>query len=255
MPDGTQGRIGAVRRTLGRLSRALPRSVPGWLPRGVSAWAAQQLRLLAGRDVLATLLPLLVVGIAGSGLSWQYQAALRRDRELVAHTWQVIAATDDLVAAATNAETGQRGYVITGDPAFLAPYEQARTRLPGLAARARDLLIDNPSQLARLDRLLALLTGKLHELAAGIALRREQGFEAARALVAGGAGRDAMDAARKLSDDMELAERALLEDRTDRVRRRERWVTGVGIAAAVLSILTRGALRAWLKRRRTAADA
>jgi CHASE3 domain sensor protein len=146
--------------------------------------------------VIATLLPLAVVGVVGRFLSWRYQAGLREDRALMAHTWEVIAATAAVLTAALDAETGQRGYVLTGDAAFLAPYDDALSSLPRRSDELAALVGDNPDQQGRVGRLRDALDRKSAELAEGVGLRRDGNAAAAAALVANSAGKRIMDEAR-----------------------------------------------------------
>src|SRR5205085_460305 len=71
----------------------------------------------------------------------------------VAQTLQVRAELEAGFADLIEAETGVRGYVITGDTTYLAPYHSARTTLHSRLAGLRDLTADNPAQQRRLDAL------------------------------------------------------------------------------------------------------
>ena len=70
------------------------------------------------------------------------------------------------------AETGQRGFVITGDEAFLAPYMASLKDLPPVLKEARELTRDNPNQQRRLDEVEPLVARKLAELKHTVELRR-----------------------------------------------------------------------------------
>ena len=71
----------------------------------------------------------------------------------VAHTLHVRGELEAAFADLIEAETGVRGYVITGDTTYLAPYHAARATLGGVLARLRALTADNPAQQRRLDSL------------------------------------------------------------------------------------------------------
>ncbi|HYK82682.1 MAG TPA: CHASE3 domain-containing protein [Gemmatimonadales bacterium] len=130
----------------------------------------------------------------------------------VAHTLEVRAALSATLADLTAAETASRGYVITADERFLAPYDAARADLPTLLARLRSLTADNPVQQQRLDTLDALVPAHLSHLRRLITLRRERGAVAAAAAVAKGEGETLMNAMRQLV--------ARLEDQEDMLRTR-----------------------------------
>src|SRR5437016_10350922 len=63
---------------------------------------------------------------------------------LVAHTHEVLAALEALQSTVTDAETGQRGYVLTGREQYLEPYRTALKAVPARLARMRSLTADNP---------------------------------------------------------------------------------------------------------------
>lgn len=92
----------------------------------------------------------------------------------------------------TNAETGQRGYVITGDRAFLAPYDSGTAAIPA-ALRDLDTLADIPQERATVNTIRELTEKKLDLLAAAIRIRARDGFEPAARIIASGEGKVYMD--------------------------------------------------------------
>jgi signal transduction histidine kinase len=103
-----------------------------------------------------------------------------------------------LVSTLKDAETGQRGYLLTGDEGYLQPYDVARAGLPGeLAAMASEPLA-GPSH--RLARLRALMEAKMAELAQTIALRRSGDVAGALAVVETSRGRVIIDEIRATAD-------------------------------------------------------
>jgi hypothetical protein len=75
-------------------------------------------------------------------------------------------------------ETGQRGFVITGDPSYLQPYADGVAQVEQTLTTLDDMLRDNPAQLASLSLLRVDTAQKLQELAQSIQLRRTDGFDA-----------------------------------------------------------------------------
>ena len=106
-------------------------------------------------------------------------------------------AYDRLLDVLKDAETGQRGYVITGDSSFLAPYEEGSAAVPD-ALRTLEPLADSVEERAILGEIARLARQKLHELATTIRLRRDGGFAPAVAVVAHDNGRVTMDRLRTL---------------------------------------------------------
>ncbi|WP_050478305.1 response regulator [Herbaspirillum rhizosphaerae] len=132
---------------------------------------------------------------------------------LVSHTIEVREQLQLLVSALKDAETGQRGYLLTNTESYLTPYINARASLPGELAKLRRLVSDSPEQLQRLDAIDSLVKVKMDELAESIDLRRTKNSEAALEVVRTDRGKLAMDRLRTLVDRMETHERDLLADR------------------------------------------
>jgi len=89
------------------------------------------------------------------------------------HTYAVKIALQQLLAATLDAETGERGFIITGAASYLEPYERARVRLSANLAQLRALTVGNREHQADVDRLAAATELKLEELALAIRQRRE----------------------------------------------------------------------------------
>ena len=66
-----------------------------------------------------------------------------------------------MVSAVQSAETGQRGYLLTGQDLYLGPYQLAQQRLPALLDRTQDPISDNPQQQQSLGHLRNLIQSKL----------------------------------------------------------------------------------------------
>jgi len=161
----------------------------------------------------------------------------RRDSaRRVEHTYQVIGHLADLRARVVDAETGQRGYVITGDTTYLAPYRNARGDARALLLTLRRETRDNPRQQRSLDLLAPLVARRLDILEGRLAIRRAQGFEAAREALITGGGREAMDRIRSVIATMRAEERRLLVLREEAEERHGRTVLAVLFAGAVLVI-------------------
>lgn len=119
---------------------------------------------------------------------------------------------DRIRADLTDAETGQRGYIITGADRYLAPF-QAASRV--VAADIDQLkAMTKPGELQnRIGQLRELADSKLTELQETIALRREKGFAAALEVVSSDRGKDLMEKIRDLISDMEALQSAMAGQR------------------------------------------
>jgi CHASE3 domain sensor protein len=119
-----------------------------------------------------------------SAISYRSTRQLIETSKRESHTYEVISQVEELLSRLKDAETGQRGYLITGEKKYLKPYNEAVQVLDGRTrGRLRELTKDNPEQQQRLDRLEPLVNAKLSELDETIRLRREQGFTAAQKMV------------------------------------------------------------------------
>jgi PAS domain S-box-containing protein len=107
--------------------------------------------------------------------------------------------------AAQLAEAGVRGYVITGEPRYLEPYESARASADRLLARVSDLTRDDPLQHASLAGLRQALRLHLAELAYIVGVRDRHGEPAARAAMLADRGQAAMEALRRAAGRLESA--------------------------------------------------
>jgi len=134
------------------------------------------------------------------------------------HTYAVLAQLEGTLSFLKDAETGQRGYVITGEESYLEPYQTALGKIDENVQAVRKLTEDNPSQQRRLDALEPLMKNKLAELKETIDLRRTKGFEATNQHIKIGAGKTLMDDIRKVVGQMESEEEALLRQREDQAK-------------------------------------
>src|SRR5690349_8869009 len=99
--------------------------------------------------------------------------------------------TQNLLTGLVDAETGQRGFIITGEDRYLEPYQAAVQAIPGRMTKLR-AVADGPVPRNRIDRLETLVSAKLDELAKTIRVRRAEGREAATRVVLADRGRTLM---------------------------------------------------------------
>jgi methyl-accepting chemotaxis protein len=166
-------------------------------------------RLAAG---FATALVLMaVVGV----LSFTKVGVVNQNQKMVVHTYQVLEALNTVLSTLKNAETGQRGFLITGKDEYLQPYTDAKDGVTGAIDAVAKLTSDNPRQQQRIATLRPLVTAKFAEMQDTIDLRRNAGFDAARAVVLQNKGKAVMDEIRGVVAAMDNEERSLLGVRTD----------------------------------------
>lgn len=171
------------------------------------------------------------------------------------HTYEVLRTLDETVARLVDAETGQRGYLLTGNEAYLEPYREAIKNLDQAARHLKDLTSDNPNQQKRIQALEPLTEKKLAELQRTIDLRRKEGIAAANQVVLEGSGKRWMDQIRALASEMANEENDLLRLRTQKVdesmARSGRTIAAGTLVSISLLVLCFGLSRELSERKRT----
>ncbi|HLS74448.1 MAG TPA: CHASE3 domain-containing protein [Actinomycetaceae bacterium] len=199
-------------------------------------------RLAAGYAAMLALMA--IVGI----VSFTNTSALVTNSEWVEHTHEVITETDAVLASLSDAEAGQRGFVITGVQAYLEPYTAARDEVAVHAAALRELTSDNAVQQARLDELAPLIEEKFAEMQETIDVRSTQGFDAARTIVLTDAGKAVMDEIRGLLGEIRTDEEALLVERAEEADATATATQAVVIIGTGITLLIVIALAVFLTR-------
>ena len=131
----------------------------------------------------------IVIGLA----SFQNSQSRRAAADESNASRQIRDTTDELLSLLKDAETGQRGYLLTGREAYLEPYNSAVAAIPTLLVRLRSAASGRPDQAPRLASLEPLIGEKLQELAATIELRRSGAQTQALEIVDSGRGKVVMD--------------------------------------------------------------
>jgi PAS domain S-box-containing protein len=153
------------------------------------------------RAFWAIALALIAAVLVGNAvLSYRNTETLAAGYAASTHSREVLNAIDALFSTLKDAETGQRGYLLTQRVAYLDPYRSASHEVAENLADLKALLADNPEQSDRLAQLEPLITTKLDELRRSIDLQDSGNRDAALALVETDAGMRAMRAIRERID-------------------------------------------------------
>ena len=222
--------VGASISFLGEVSGRLPasQSEPG---RNIKYRVVRQTAVLAAAAVVLVGMVLLLL------------RDFRRTQDAqawVVHTYRVINSAESLLSTMKDAERGERGFLLTGDESYLAPYQSAIAALPKGLEDLKDLTSDNPRQQARWVEINQLAEERLSVLRHAIDLRKASEPDAALALVRYGRGEPAMDRLRSTLDMVVDEENRLLTARTAEAEvraSRSRWVLGLGSGALVLLLV------------------
>lgn len=195
-----------------------------WFGGTVSRWVGW------GLPVIGVLM-LVTAGIGAFGTITLYdgEAEVQRSND-------VYAGLERVLTLARDAETGQRGYVITGRDEYLKPYLDAEPQIDKQLDRVASLLGD-PVQQQRLEQLRGLLHEKRRELEAVIDVRRTHGFEAAQAIVMTDTGKTFMDHARATVAGMEGQVARQMALRQAAAKRTRDSAVLIGIASGALAII------------------
>jgi len=162
---------------------------------------------------------------------------------LVSHTLEITARLEVILSTFQDAETGQRGFLLTGDEHYLEPYDRAIAAFDGELRQLRAAITDNPQQLDRFEVLDRSGRSKMAELKQTIDLRHSGRPDSALAVVKTDRGKREMDNLRAAIAAMKEAERRLLDTRTQELAAASSFVTEVvwGGSALLLFLIAAAA--------------
>jgi PAS domain S-box-containing protein len=143
----------------------------------------------------------LLILLAVTFLSYQDWSAFQRSAPLVQHNRQLLQDVEDTMSSIRDAESGQRGFLLTGDPEYLDAYNAAVGALPAQLRTLRAAVANEPVLRTRVETLSSLISEKLSELKETVALRQAEGFQTALTVVQSNRGKHAMDDIRKIGVD------------------------------------------------------
>ena len=161
------------------------------------------------RGLVALVAGFVIVALAVAGAFWLAERQ-RAAAGKVVHTMAVQSTLQTVLSLLQEAETGQRGFLLTRDRAFLEPYDRALTRLDGTLDELDQLLADNPEQRARTAALRTVAKARLRRLATGIALVEQGQPESAADPERLRQGKALMDDMRRIITELDATESRLL---------------------------------------------
>jgi two-component system, NarL family, sensor histidine kinase EvgS len=231
----------------------MPAPETPWQGGGKMKWKMGN-RLVLGGFVIATAI-LVFVG----WLSYRNTTRFAEADAWQNHTYRVLNTLDVTVARLVDAETGQRGYILTGDEAYLEPYRASNKNIDQAMGNLKNLTSDNPNQQKRIEVLEPLVERKLAELQGTIDLRKNEGLAAANRVVLKGSGKQWMEQIRAVVADMKSEEEDLLKLRTQKanesVARSVRTILTGTLLSISLLVLCFGLLQRELSERKKAQEA
>jgi CheY-like chemotaxis protein/CHASE3 domain sensor protein len=181
---------------------------------------------LPPKTMFGFLLALIAILVIAS-LSYQSLQATAASSRSLAQSIEVLAQLNSVLSTLKDAETGQRGYLLTGNEGYLEPFLSAKAALPGEFNTLRGLFADRSEQKRRLDTLESLGTLKMGELGETVDLKRAGQADAALAVVLTDRGKDYMDRIRAAVADLDG------EERQQVAQRGQDWRNAAAISLAV----------------------
>lgn len=157
----------------------------------------------------------------GAGLIIAFTISVKNTHQLVAtfrtvaHTQEVLGELEALQAAMVDAETGVRGYLITGQKPYLEPFYISQTAVDAHLDNLKSLTADNPEQQNRLASLDTEIKAQVEYRKGLVDTANALGIETGRKIVMDGAGKVGMDKIRQLIGEMRHEEKRLLRVRQE----------------------------------------
>jgi PAS domain S-box-containing protein len=175
--------------------------------------ASRRMKWSLEKRVVAGVSVALLVLIANAFVSYRATRTLIANENWVTHTYQVLSELEAVISAMKDAETGQRGFIITGREDYLDPYRSAVSEINTHLDNLKRLSSDNVENRTRIPILEGKVVTSLAKLTTLIDLRRGGDFEAVRRQIASGSEKEAMDDLRAYVSLLEDDERDLLRQR------------------------------------------
>src|SRR6185437_7963593 len=176
----------------------------------------------------------LLILVITSVASYSSIRNLLRSSRLVDRTDSVINELNVALSTVKDAETGQRGYLLSNDTAFLRPYWGSRERALLMLDRVQSMTVDNPLQQENCKELRELISNRLTIVQDAIEEKRKTGGFSQASLEK---GREYMDEIRNIVQRMQDEEHRLLVGRTETVNTYTNYTSVLIITAAIFSIL------------------
>jgi CHASE3 domain sensor protein len=196
----------------------------------------KQIQKRSKRNLLIGFGVSLLILIASSGISYLSIEQLLDSQKLVEHTNEVETTLESMISRMKDAETGQRGFLLTGEEAFLEPYTGAKTEVLDLFTKAQSLTRDNAEQQVDFPLLEKLINSKFESINGSIA-NKKAGIPATVTLLL--KGKSVMDSIRTTVSAMVVRENKLMTSRNSTMNKFATWTPIlIGLAALFSMLIT-----------------
>jgi PAS domain S-box-containing protein len=192
--------------------------------------------------------------IFNAATSYRNTLKLVENEHWVSHTHRVLTELEATLSTLKDAETGQRGYLLTGEERYLEPYYSARARINQQVVGLQQLTVDNKRQQQRLRDLKIAIDSKLADLEGTLNLRRKQNLAAAVRQIKTGRGKQIMGDIRQQIATMTAEETQLLQQRARESKRSANLTILTFTVASLVNFLLMLLVYYLVKRDRTLRD-
>ncbi len=191
---------------------------------------------------LALPLAVILVPLAALVALQAYQAFVRtplliRSQQSIDQSFELITTTQAVRSALQNAERGQRGYLLTGDPRYLQGYRNGIEQAPQQLTRLRQLSIGSPDQQRIMAILAQTIATKLREMQTTLDVYQRSGLAAAQQFMATDVGFDTMSTIERLLDATVASERERLRGRLSAAANEEASTAYNALASGLVALL------------------
>lgn len=190
-------------------------------------------RLLHGLAVFVSLALVMLAALAALILV----EGINRQINDVLHTYEVRNQARELTIALSEAESSERGFLLTRDQTYLEPYRRSAASMGTRLLSLTSIIQDDPAQAARVRSIAAGVAARTEEMARTIELVEAQRMGEARTLIETGEGERLMDNLRSMLGQFITEENQKLFERNQQIDESRRWLVGAIIAALAGAVL------------------
>ncbi len=184
---------------------------------------------------------ILIMLIILSVVTFENVNQMEQDAQKVIRTQELLSNLYEFSGYLTDAETGQRGYMITGNESYLEPYKHAVNHVESHLKELRKQLKGQAEQQSFLDELERLARAKMADMELTIRLLETEGIEKARDKVSQGNGKQLMDEIRSVFEKITANEEDHLQENyietqsiTARTHTALYWICGISFLIVIL---------------------
>jgi len=195
------------------------------------------MKITVDKKILAGVIFCSIILLSIPVISWYNSEKFKEANQWVNHTHEVLYEFEQVLNYCIDAETGERGFIITGHGKNLAPYTNATSRIFEHLDKANELTKDNPRQQKNIKDLRQLATQFTEQLSAIITIRKTKGFEEAQQMEAADLSKTILDKIRKEIMDVKNIEQNLLSLRKQGSEKDARNFNIISIVLVILIVV------------------